>query len=217
MFADRKASKPPRRATCFVSSSLATALKYLHFLTVYSARDLEHGPTTASTKIFMRAPSPSTASPVSAYLAISLDEAFSSSISRREMTSFCSGVKHISDSFSVTSSSSSAWDLRGESAASLSFFFFFFPSLSLCFFLPLVLDFSSASSCSPSSSLSLSWRLILSTVFFFALLFLGGFLMMKVLSLCLGSTSDTWPQALHVRVMFPLLSTSMTVSGLPQA
>jgi len=43
----------------------------------------------------------------------------------------------------------------------------------------------------------------------------GGFLMMKVLSLCRGSTSDLAPHALHFIVMKSRL-TFMTVSGLPQ-
>ena len=205
----KKCSKPQSSANCF-SSSLAAALKYLHFFAVYSARPLEHLLKTASTRTFILSSRPSTDSPVRAYLAISLLGAFSSSISLSEMVSFCSGVKHMSLSFSVTSSVSSAAFI-GESPASPLSFLFFLDFLSFLSFF-----FLSASSCSPSSSLSRSCRLILSTAFFLLVLFFGGFLMIKVFSLCLGSTSETWPQALQVRVIKSLLSTSMTVSGLPQ-
>mmetsp|Transcript_13746 Transcript_13746/g.38723 ORF Transcript_13746/g.38723 Transcript_13746/m.38723 type:complete len:275 (-) Transcript_13746:1000-1824(-) len=213
-----KCSMPASKASCF-ASSFAAALKYLHFFTVYSARDLEQLPKTASTKSFILISSPSIASLLRAYLAMSLLEAFSSSISLSEMIIFCSGVKHMSESFSVTSSVSSAAAFFGESTLSLSFFLFsLFSFLSDFSFFFLLLSFLavSASSCSPSSSLSLSCLLILSTAFFFVDLFFGGFLMMNVFSLWRGSTSDTWPQALQVRVMKSFLSTSITVSGLPQ-
>ena len=40
---------------------------------------------------------------------------------------------------------------------------------------------------------------------------------MKVVSLCLMSTSETKPQALHLSVMVSFLVMLMTVSGLPHA
>ena len=119
-------------------------------------------------------------------------------------------------------------DASSPSSSSLDFLLFFsffsffsflgFPSFFSFFSAFLRRRSSSAclSSSAPSSSRSFSARLSCLSFLEAALSFSGGFLRMKVVSLCLMSTSETKPQALHLSWMVSFLVMLMTVSGLPQ-
>mmetsp|Transcript_11718 Transcript_11718/g.19897 ORF Transcript_11718/g.19897 Transcript_11718/m.19897 type:complete len:234 (-) Transcript_11718:486-1187(-) len=167
------------------------------------------------------------------------DASVSCSIARAACAAADTSVDHCTPSSALSSSSSSSFDPSFSSlsssrvmpfaAASFARRLFSFraafastSSFSICSLrarlASFLAAFSAASTASPASRRSCSARRnFLASLSFLPPTPAGGFLRMKVVSLWRISTWETFPQALHWRVIFSPFAIPTSVSGFPQA